>query len=57
MQGNFGKKNWDKWESSLTTVWLKQDPPVISFPLELSLTLTGTNPLLIHLKVNILWYL
>ena len=22
------KKIWAKWESSLTTVWLKRDPPV-----------------------------
>ena len=25
----FWQKIWAKWESSLTTVWLKQDPPVI----------------------------
>ena len=24
----FWKKIWAKWESSLTAVWLKQDPPV-----------------------------
>ena len=25
---NFGKKIWAKWESGLTTVQLKRDPPV-----------------------------
>ena len=31
-------------------------PILMSFLFDLSLTLTGTNPLLMHLKVNILWF-
>ena len=30
IQGCFGKKIWAKWESGLTTVQLKWDPPVIN---------------------------
>ena len=26
----FYKKDWAKWESGLTAVWLKQDPPVVN---------------------------
>ena len=29
MQRNLATKIWAKWESSLTTVQLKQDPPVL----------------------------
>ena len=28
IQRNLATKIWAKWESSLTAVWLKQDPPV-----------------------------
>ena len=29
MQRNLATKIWAKWESGLTAVWLKQDPPVL----------------------------
>ena len=33
-QRNLAKKIWAKWESGLTAVWLKQDPPVSQLLLE-----------------------
>ena len=46
---------WKSCLSAILIIFLA--PTLMSFLLELSLTLTGTNPLLIHLKVKTLWLL